>query len=64
MQSVTVENLVAETQIYAGFWWGKGEGFVLCTENSTGRIEKVTMRNCHFKEENPSIVSGGKGQHL
>ncbi len=58
IKNVTVENMVAETQIYAGFWWGKGEGFVLCTENSSGTISDVTFRNCRFTEENPAVVSG------
>lgn len=61
IENVAVEGLVAETSIYAGFWWGKGEGFVLCTDRSDGTIANVTLKNCRFTEENPSIISGETG---
>lgn len=62
VENVSVEGLVAETAIYAGYWWGKGEGFVLCTDNSNGEISGVTLKNCSFTEENPSIISGEAGR--
>ena len=58
VEDITVENLVSETRIFAGYWWGKGEGFVLCTAGSDGVIDGITLKDCSFTEENPSIIAG------
>ncbi len=59
MENVTVENVDAKTQTYAGAWWGKGEGFVLGTENSNGIIKNVTFNNCSFVESAAPVICGG-----
>lgn len=61
VENITFERVEAETSIYAGGWWGKGEPFVICAANSTGRISDVTLRDCSFKCENPGIVAGSGG---
>ena len=61
VENVKVENVQCETRIHAGGWWGKGEGFIVCAANAGGKIKDVTIENCHFIEENPSIVAGTDG---
>lgn len=58
VENVEIENLEAETRIFAGTWWGKGEGFVLCAKRSSGEIANITLKNCHFTQENPSLIAG------
>lgn len=58
VENIEIENLEAETRIHAGTWWGKGEGFVICAARSGGEIADVTLKNCRFTQENPSVVAG------
>ena len=58
---IAFERIEAETKIHAGGWWGKGEAFVVCAANSTGRIERIALRDCAFVCENPGVVAGSGG---
>ncbi len=58
VENVLIENVEAKTQIHAGYWWGKGEGFVICAKNAKGKIKNVKIKDCKFIEENPSIIVG------
>ena len=60
VEDVHIYNIDSETRIHAGGWWGKGEGFVICSSNSTGNIKNVLIENCKFIEENPSLISGAE----
>ena len=60
VENVHIYNIESETRIYAGGWWGKGEGFVICSSNTTGKIKDVLIENCKFIEENPSLISGAE----
>jgi hypothetical protein len=64
VSDVHIYNIDCETRIFAGGWWGKGEGFVICSSNTTGKIENVLIENSKFIEENPSLVSGAKNVTL
>ena len=64
VDNVHIYNIDCETRIHAGGWWGKGEGFVICSSNSTGKITNVTLENCKFIEENPSLISGAENVTL
>ena len=61
VENVKISNVQCETRIHAGGWWGKGEGFIVCAANAGGKIKDVTIENCHFIEENPSIIAGTDG---
>ena len=63
VENIHIENVRAKTQIHAGWWWGKGEGFVICAKNTNGQIKNVSIKNCDFVEENPSLVIGD-GENL
>ena len=58
VDNIKLENIIAESRIFSGNWWGKGEGFVVCSENTNGRISGITFKNCSFAEENPSVIAG------
>lgn len=58
VENISFENVTSKTHIHAGYWWGKGEGFVVCAKNATGKISNITFKNCRFTEENPSLVIG------
>lgn len=60
VENVHIYNIESETRIHAGGWWGKGEGFVICSSNTTGKIKDVLIENCKFIEENPSLISGAE----
>lgn len=61
VENVKISNIECKTHIHAGGWWGKGEGFIICAANAKGQIKNVTLENCHFIEENPSIIAGTDG---
>ena len=61
VENVTLKNIDCNTFIHAGGWWGKGEGFVICAKDKKGTIKNVTMENCSFTEENPSLIAGTDG---
>ena len=61
VENVKISGVQCETRIHAGGWWGKGEGFIVCAAEHSGQIKNVTIENCHFIEENPSIVAGTNG---
>jgi hypothetical protein len=56
VENVEIYNIDCETRIHAGGWWGKGEGFVICSDNTTGNIKNVTIKDSKFIEENPSLI--------
>ena len=58
VENVKISNIECETRIHAGGWWGKGEGFIICGANKNGKIKNITLENCHFIEENPSVIAG------
>ena len=58
VENIHIENVVSKTNIHAGWWWGKGEGFVICASNTTGQIKNISLKNCSFTEENPSLIVG------
>ena len=43
VENVHIYNIESETRIHAGGWWGKGEGFVICSSNTTGKIKDVLI---------------------
>ena len=61
VENVSISNVQCETRIHAGGWWGKGEGFVICAKDTNGEIKNVTIENCSFIEENPSLIAGTNG---
>ena len=45
IDGISFENIESETTIHAGNWWGKGEGFVICADNSDGSIKNISFKN-------------------
>jgi hypothetical protein len=57
VKNIKFENIEATTKTYSGYWWGKGEGFVICADNANGRIENIVIKDSHFAQENASILA-------
>lgn len=58
VENAHFENITADTKIYGGWWWGKGEPIVVCAKNTTGELRDISFKNCHFVHENPAIIVG------
>lgn len=58
VENAHFENIVADTKIYGGWWWGKGEPIVICAKGVNGTISNISFENCHFTHENPAIIVG------
>jgi polygalacturonase len=57
VENVRIQNVVMETRLFAGGWWGKGEPLVLCAAGS-GRIENISVSNVRAESENSILVVG------
>lgn len=58
VENVHFSNIISETRLFNGAWWGKGEPIVLCTYASSGKIKSIAFDNICAKAENPVIVAG------
>ena len=61
VEDITVSNVISDTKIYAGAWWGKGEPIVLCAADSTGIIRHISFRGITAETENPILICGKDG---
>ncbi|MGC8890895.1 MAG: glycoside hydrolase family 28 protein, partial [bacterium] len=61
VRSVKIARVLAETKIFAGTWWGKGEPLVLSAPNSGSVIRDVSVENLSAVSENGIIVIGEGG---
>lgn len=61
VRQVLISDLMIQTHLYAGGWWGKGEPFVICAANSTGSISDITIHHIRAKSENPAVIAGTDG---
>jgi len=58
VENAHFEDIEADTKIYAGWWWGKGEPIVICAKDATGQVKNVSFKNCKFVHENPALFVG------
>ncbi len=58
VENVCISNIIMDTHIYAGGWWGKGEPFVITASNSTGQIRNVRMSHIIARSENIGVLTG------
>jgi hypothetical protein len=61
IENVAMSNLILETNLFAGNWWGKGEPLVICAAESDGYIRNVSIDNVKASSENGLIIVGQKG---
>ncbi len=57
VENVRIQNVVMETRLFAGGWWGKGEPLVLCAAGS-GHIGNISVANVRAESENGILVIG------
>lgn len=59
VENVTIDNVVMETRMFAGAWWGKGEPFIISTASSTSaRIHGISISHVRARAENSILVVG------
>jgi polygalacturonase len=64
VENVEISNVVIETRMFAGAWWGKGEPFVISAAHSaTGHIRGVSISHVRANSEN-SILVVGQGRNV
>lgn len=60
VKDILVSDIVMETRLLCGAWWGKGEPLVICAAECEGRIENVRVHNVAAHSENGIIIAGQK----
>lgn len=58
VKSIKISRVLAETKIFAGTWWGKGEPLVISAPNSSSIIKDVSIESLSAVSENGIIVIG------
>ena len=61
VENVLAHNLVIETRIVAGHWWGNGEPLVISAADGTGAIRNVRVAGVMARCENGVVVYGNRG---
>jgi polygalacturonase len=61
VEDVAISDVVLETRMFAGNWWGKGEPLVIAApETATGRIRDVTISHVRGTSENSIVIVGDR----
>jgi polygalacturonase len=59
VENVVIDNVVMETRMFAGAWWGKGEPLVISAANSSSaHIRGVSVNHLRARAENSILVVG------
>jgi len=59
VENVTIDNVVMETRMFAGAWWGKGEPLVISAANSaSAHIRGISVSHVRARAENSILVVG------
>lgn len=59
VENVMIDNVVMETRMFAGAWWGKGEPVLISAANSTSaRIHGISISHVRARAENSILVVG------
>ncbi len=61
VENVAMTNIVMETRMFAGAWWGKGEPLVISAADSdSAHIRGVTISHVRAQSENSIVIVGHK----
>lgn len=61
VENVTLTNLIIETKMFAGAWWGKGEPLVITAADSdSARIRNIAISHVRARSENSIVIVGQK----
>ncbi len=56
--NVKISDLIIDTKIFAGTWWGKGEPIVILAPEEGNIIEEIYMESINMYSENGILVYG------
>lgn len=60
VKNFLASNIVMQTRLFAGFWWGKGEPLAIMTAGS-GWIESVGLSHVRGEVEGGIVMAGAEG---
>jgi polygalacturonase len=61
VENVEISNVVMETRMFAGAWWGKGEPFVISAAGSdSAHIRGISISHVRARAENSILIVGQK----
>ena len=58
VSSIIINNIIMETKIFAGTWWGKGEPIAILAPEYGNTIEDVSISNIKSRSENGILIYG------
>lgn len=59
VENVRINNIVMETEMFAGDWWGKGEPFVISAANSdSAHISGISIHHVRARAQNSILIVG------
>lgn len=58
VENIRISNLILETKIFAGQWWGKGEAIVICAAKGEGRIENISITGVQARSQGGVLIAG------
>ncbi|MFA5262718.1 MAG: glycosyl hydrolase family 28 protein [Opitutaceae bacterium] len=59
VENVMISNIVMETKMFAGAWWGKGEPLVISAANSdSARIRGISVNHVRSRAQNSILIVG------
>lgn len=61
VENVSIDGILIDCRMYAGYWWGKGEPMVVCSSDAGAPICNISLRNAVIRAENGIIVSAVNG---
>ncbi len=61
VENISISNVVMETKMFAGDWWGKGEPLIISAANSdSARIQNIQFHHVVARAQNSILVIGQK----
>ena len=59
VEDVVINNVIMETRMFAGAWWGKGEPLVISAANSdSAHIRGISISHVRARAENSILIVG------
>lgn len=64
VENVIISDVIMQTKLFKGEWWGKGEPFVICTYDSNGAVRNIKLNQISAVSENSAIIAGNNIENV
>ena len=61
VEDIVISNIIMNTRVIAGSWWGNGEPVMISAADSTGSISRISISHVRAHSENGIHIVGCKG---